>query len=196
MYETLKDILDGNYEGTQRNLCSRGLSQLYPLPYNRTCASAGIPDHYCTCIKETPLNTELELVVRGAEYLVNTLNSYLADVVSLCHIIRLKRIIFVNELDYDKKVKQGVNSFDAAREAERKNFTNTTVKELQEASFRFAIETDPFNAQFEALTKVQLKNNEFSNWKVIGSVSRINSYKGLSDCMDDAQLRKYCSCKV
>lgn len=40
-YETLMDILNENFNGSQRPWQARGLSQLYPIPANRTCKRAG-----------------------------------------------------------------------------------------------------------------------------------------------------------
>lgn len=198
IYETLRDILDGNYEGSQRVLNSRGLSQLYPIPRNRTCSDAGIPDHYCTCIRDTPMNVDHPLSKSGAEYLVNYLNSILTNSTTLCQKIFLTRILFFRMIDYDEKVKQGVKAYEAARKLEEKaadlssqSSTNSSIR-----SFRFGIETEPFNAQFEAVLNANFSNDDSGlTWQVEGTVSRMNSYKGLSDCIKDVNLRKYCSCK-
>lgn len=52
VYETMIDIVNANYEGRQRKISSKGQSQLYPLPKQRTCKSASIPDHYYTVSKK------------------------------------------------------------------------------------------------------------------------------------------------
>lgn len=75
----------------------------------------------------------------------------------------------------------------------------TISKELNIAksynrTIKLGIETQPNNATFEALLKSGGDHNMI--WTVIGDVSRLSMYKGLSDCMNDKFLRKYCSCKI
>lgn len=197
VHETLKDILNANYEGTQKNLGNRGLSQLYPIPKNRTCFSAGIPDHYCTCIRETEMDTDSPEAESASNLLVNYMNSYLNNATSLCHEIRLHKVIFFRQLDHDEKVKQGVKNYKAARELEERLKNETNLDYDFEHFYRIGISTEPMSSTFEATVKSVIVNTTYEEWRLVGkSISRTNAYKSQSDCVTDHILRKYCTCKM
>lgn len=77
IYETLVDVLNGNFHGNQRNLGSRGLSLLYKIPANRTCKIAGIPQHYCACTEALSINVDNPAVIGAAKFLVDYINELL-----------------------------------------------------------------------------------------------------------------------
>lgn len=175
VYETLNDILNSNFRGSQRNISSRALSQLYPLPKNRTCKSAGIADRFCTCLQRLNKKPNLEKALQAANAFINKLNGLLQNFTDICHKIELSHIIFVNELGFN----------------DRLNISESIAYE-NDRKLLVSIETHPNNATFEAMLK--MKNND--NWIVEGEISRTNKYSGFSDCINDKNLRKYCSCKV
>jgi hypothetical protein len=54
-----------------------------------------------------------------------------------------------------------------------------------------AFESKPGEGHFEARIRVYQNGTE----TLVDSVSRINSYKGQSDCMTDYNLKNYCMCR-
>lgn len=196
-YETMKDILEANFDGVQRKSTSRGQSQLYPLPVDRNCRSAGIPDHYCTCVKENSLDVKHKAVFDSASVLVESLNTKLKNLTELCYTIKLKQILYATQIDFDSKVKNAVKGWDSLKEYESalKNSSATWIKpkDLIE-EIRIGIETEPFDGKFEGLLKL-ITERKLSYWVLEGDISRINSYSGLSDCIKDKELKKFCSCK-
>lgn len=197
VYETLKDISEANYDGVQRRSGSRSLSQLYPLPKNRTCRNAGIPDHFCACAKETVIDKYSALAQKLGNFLIDYLNALLMqNGTNMCRNITLTKIEFVQMVDFDEKVKQGVKNYDEVREMEEKMINKTFEKSRFPKSYRISVDTEPFGAKFEALIRVIItKETDSTIMEMDGTVSRTNSYKGLSDCIEDPVLRKYCSCK-
>lgn len=193
VYETMKDILDANYEGIQRKVTSRGQSQLYPILKNRTCSAAGIPNHYCTCVKEKPLNVSNDMVADCALTLVDNLNAILKNVSDICYEIKLSKILYATQIDFDDKLKNGVKSYKSSKiyESSMKNKSKSDVVE----KIRIAIETEPFEASFEAMMRNVKTKNGSTTWSLESGISRTNGYSGLSECVKTKQLQKLCSCK-
>lgn len=194
VHETLVDILNSNYDGKQRSSNSRGQSQLYALP-NRTCAQAGIPDHYCTCINEVILSVNHPDAMPAADFLVSYINSLLTNVSELCETVRFSKIIFFRQLDHNEKVKQGIKNFGGARELDAKLMNGTKFLD-KEKNYRIGITAEPFDSSFEATVKLVESEDSFMAWSIDGnSVSRINAYKTSADCITNKFLKKYCTCK-
>lgn len=193
VYETLLDILNANwYNGSQRNETERGQSQLYPLPKSRTCKQAGIPDHYCTCSVESRLDLNDSFVQDGARFFVQHLNFLLRNSSDICHIITLKRVLFATLIDVNEKVKQGIRNLVELAEFNSGKEVRDTANYTKE--IRISIETHPHSALFDALMREQTVGR-LRSWAVISSISRFSKYRGLSDCVQEKGLKKYCSCK-
>lgn len=185
VFETLQDVLNSNFDGIQRGWNSRGQSQLYPLSKNRTCKSAGIPNRYCTCIKSTLLSPNSSIYFDVADAFVTHLNFVLKNVSDICHQIKLKKILFVSKLDSDDALNVAKYFDGFAKYDKRSALPKTVVRK-----FQIGIETQPNRATFETLMKFN-----GSHWTAEGGISRTSKYAGLSDCVNDKELRKYCSCK-
>ena len=72
---------------------TRGLSLLRPLPSNRTCESAGIPEEYCVCQKERSANISDPKVRGAAIKIIDQLNVLLSNYSKICAKLELDRII-------------------------------------------------------------------------------------------------------
>lgn len=193
VYETLTDILNANWHnGSQRDAHNRGQSQLYPLPKNRTCNQAGIPDHYCTCSIGTDLPLNDTLVEEGANFLAQYLNFLLRNVSDICHNITLKKILFAKSVEVNDKVKHGVHNREEILQYKAGKLENKIFVVTKE--IRIAIETHPHKAMFDVLLRKQ-DDGQSKSWSVVGRISRSSRYRGLSDCVHDRDLRKYCSCR-
>lgn len=173
IHETLLDILNANYDSSQRSKLSRGMSLLYDLPENRTCTEAGIPRQYCLCIKYSPLEINQKYLQSAAHALEVHLNNLLVNY-NECYGIKLNKIIRAEEV-LQFKENEGASD-------RNKNIP----KEI-----RLVVETQPKQAVFEALLKLNSKNA----WEVHSHVQRLNAYKNSADCMIDRILKKYCTCK-
>lgn len=186
VYETLKDILDSNYNGSQRPTVSRGQSQLYPLPKNRTCSSAGIPNRFCTCLKSNPVQLDDPHIINAAEAMVLSLNSLLQNVSDICHKINFSKILYVAELGFQETEKiTGSHKSSFLWKLKRKlmGYGKQDGRKLE-----IGIETEPNKATFEAVLKFDKK------WIVESEISRTSKYAGFSDCVNVKYLKNYCSC--
>lgn len=191
-YETFLDILNINFEGEQRNISNRGQSQLYPLPKNRTCNQAGIPDQYCSCVDEEHLDNDDPLVVQGAYFVVSTLNEILSGVADICQKIDLHRISYANRVGFTKAKTLSEGT---------KSSVNETLEKLKSKlglsqNIKIQFESMPFKAVFQALVKItNFDDRTKKEFSVIGDIIRVSKYAGLSDCINDRRLRMYCPCK-
>lgn len=174
IYETLKDILEANYNGVQRHFTSRSQSHLYKLPTNRTCKTASVPDKWCTCLQKTELDQKGDLAFNVSAFVVNHLNFILENASDLCQKIKLSKILYVQKINFDK-IAEG---------------ENVTLLD----TFRVGIKTNPFNATFEAIVRANSTNGKFISY-VDGDIIRTSYLAGLSDCVNNnTKIVRYCPC--
>ncbi|XP_046676045.1 uncharacterized protein LOC124364533 [Homalodisca vitripennis] len=144
----------------------RGISLFLPISENRTCSSAGIDDHWCTCHQTRDILTNSSQVRRAANRLVKHINSLLLQFPQ-CAELRLYKIRSAREESSSFKTPSGIQYF--------------TV----------TIETTPGRALFEATVRYNGNTDSFS---IVGTVSRINLYGDQSSCVTQYRLRLYCYC--
>lgn len=68
----------------------RRYSLFAPIPESRTCGTAGIPSHYCTCFESVPVLTTEPIISRVVTFLLNHLNALLFG--KPCHPLTLNSI--------------------------------------------------------------------------------------------------------
>lgn len=145
---------------------SRGISLFLPIPSNRTCKIAGIKDHWCTCYRESVLSKDSAVAVEAAGYLIEHMNKLL-EVYAQCARLMLSDIIHVMELGVSK-YSQGSNGW---------------------REFMVVIRTQPGGGIFEATLR-----HESKDWRLSGTVSRLNIYGDQSRCVHHNELKLYCFC--
>ena len=186
-HQTLLDILHGKYkdetyltEQYDSNNLNGGLSLFKEIPGTRTCIEALIPVHYCSGIKATPVSKDNQDVVLATKEVVRILNSGLLNFPDC-----------IQFSDFEVNKAYLINLF---RNNEEKNlFNNATFLEIQ-------FTTIPGRAVLETVVKIEIIANSFHasssrKYVVSDTVSRLNSYAGQSDCINDSHYVKYCYCK-
>lgn len=176
VYETLKDIVNENFNGAQRRATSRGQSHLYPVPKNRTCRDAGIADHWCTCNKEVPLKPENNTIAKeAANFMIDYMNDLLKDETKLCRKIVFSKFNFFRQVQF----------------ADEHNADDNEEK----THYFVGIETNPNQATFEAYLTVNKANNGTENeWELRSGLERTSRYGVYSGCMEDWWLKHFCNC--
>lgn len=204
VYETLKDLANSNFNGDQKPMGSRGYSQLYEIPPNRTCYEAGIPDHHCTCISMKPIdnlnnNPQLQLV---AKTVVDHLNSKLEPYSKLCSKFRLQRILRAEQLYVNEKLANGITHYEEKNESTtliQNDTLHLAIKVADQTELlhsvktvRIAIQVEPVRAEFEATCFY----NETEQKYILSNsdISRLNQYGHQSDCVEKSSLKKICVC--
>ncbi|RUS89778.1 hypothetical protein EGW08_002481 [Elysia chlorotica] len=172
-YATMQDLLYfKGVVGPPGKPGERAISMFREIPEDRTCEDAQIPAEYCLCSGLS----QADLAPGLGKYLGNVLRDKVMSLLSKqkdkCADLRLGLVERVLE------EKNSGEEKDKAKSGSR--------------NFRVSIMTLPGKAQFEARLSFDVSTNKA---KVVGEVARTNMYRGQADCMDTADLRRYCYCK-
>ena len=167
LYHTFKDVLSVN---SNLNGFENGQSLFKVVPENRTCASANINDHWCTCQTLDPISIHDNVTSNISYSMINELNSYLKNS-TLCAQLSLDRVISV-----------------------MKKTQHTSQKETLTYLYNdylISLSALPSLAIFEATYRHYLLNNTY---QLVGSISRLNMYGTQSHCVNNYTLKLYCFC--
>ncbi|KAF5293097.1 hypothetical protein FQA39_LY13707 [Lamprigera yunnana] len=181
LHGTLKDLLNP-YSLSQEVISTRvqnrrgderSFSLFEPVPTNRTCVSAGIESHWCTCQASTDINQNSDIAVEVANFCVQYINSLLEGYAE-CAKLNLIEVLSARQHSPDTEL-------------------------LQETSYSIdytvVLQTAPGDGVFESTVRKHI--NAFNNtyrFSMTGTVSRINLYGSQSACMTDFHLKLYCYC--
>lgn len=184
LHETLKDLLDP-YALTNEALSTRiqtrvdrrAYSLFEPIPTNRTCDSAGIESHWCTCQQSESVDKNDRIVVEAAKFTVDYINDQLEGYAD-CANLTLAEIFNARLHSSSENVLVGKHY----------NYTR---------DFTIAFRTTPGDANFEATVRQHLqKGKPGYSFNITGTISRINLYGKQSLCVTDFHLKLYCYCKT
>lgn len=117
IYETLRDLHSTYRLSEKPSPHSRGLSLLREIPINRTCSSAGIPLHWCTCLHWRELDVNSSIIQKVTALVIDHLNKLIYNQMDICHQLLLKsvqdaRVIMPNEKVGIKKRKRWGSKLD------------------------------------------------------------------------------------
>nr|XP_027230658.1 uncharacterized protein LOC113822323 [Penaeus vannamei] len=169
-HATLRDILAGAFGNLSYGLppLRHGQSLFKEIPLNRTCADATIPEHYCTCERQSEVPADDKTLLDAATYAVSQLNS------------QLEQFKECAELYVQKVIRGQVGSL--RQGAETKAIKSSSV-------ITVAFVTLPGEGQLEATVTHHNKTFELT-----AEISRINMYGNQSHCILDPFYQKYCYC--
>lgn len=174
LHETLLDLLDYKnlslkYVDSEnaRNSSKKAYSLFDKVPSTRTCASAGIAEHWCTCQNSVEIDTSRAEVAVAGSFAVDYINNMLSP--------------------YEQCANLSLNNVTSAR-------LHTHSKELkfEAEDYTILFGTNPSDAMFEATVRLNAERKEYN---VIGTISRINMYGNQSYCVPNFQMKLYCFCK-
>jgi len=180
LHNTLKHIIEigGTPDGPKLPKsfdCPTCQSLFYPLPEDRTCSQAGIEEHWCTCEPYRPI-TGLRWTRPIAHAVIDRMNEYFVhkNLSQLCSNLTLSYI-------HKTEIKMGLNI----------NFSEE-LKEQETAVYRIKFKVNQNSADFQATV---VYNNSTQKAEVnVEKISRTNSYKDDSTCIDDKLSKLYCIC--
>ncbi|XP_065164171.1 uncharacterized protein [Atheta coriaria] len=171
LHETFIDLL--HPERHLNTTTPRGVSLFREISKNRTCAAAGIAQHWCTCQNSVNIDTTTDVVVQAVNHTVQHINNLLIGYAD-CLTLKLVSIEDARELTNDNELKE---------------YTRST------RDFTVTFKTEPGGAIFEATVRREEMNSNTPNYTVTGTVSRINLYGEQSRCITDFHLKLYCYCR-
>uniref|UniRef100_A0A5S6R4L0 Sulfatase N-terminal domain-containing protein n=1 Tax=Trichuris muris TaxID=70415 RepID=A0A5S6R4L0_TRIMR len=187
LHATLLHLLDHpNWEALERaatdNLYGgatplpRGLSLFRPLPKDRSCRQADIPEEYCTCGRQVAVDSKTEMARRSAQAVVRHLNAQLEQLEpGRCALLKVARVLSAYALLPGIEVKS--------------SFWNPP--RTSAADYLVTVEATPGGGHFEAVLRQSAGDGRPS---IVGQISRINRYGNKSRCASSAEMRKFCYC--
>ena len=185
LYQTLVDILQGNFESPTRfNVDGklRGISLFGPVPESRSCSDAWIPENFCACYSSIPVNVSINPIVQeAANEMVSSINLRLHSQPTCAH-LSLHKIQEAHKishgLEHTSTENKGISLFQFFKPEKEENQRYFVV-----------IETVPGHAIFDALY-----DHSSRGGKLVGKVVRANKYRHQGDCISDRYLRPLCYC--
>ncbi|XP_019866858.2 uncharacterized protein LOC109595872 [Aethina tumida] len=175
LHETIKDLLDpyqltADYLHNRDTSNHRGISLFSDIPETRTCESAAIDAHWCTCQQSVEISTNHTTVVEAGNYIVSHMNSLLEGNAECANLV-LDQIVNARLMVHGKKIMGG---------------------KLQFQDYMITVRTLPGEGLFENTVRYFLNSKTFN---VTGTISRLNMYGSQSACITDYHLKLYCFCK-
>uniref|UniRef100_A0A0A9ZE12 Uncharacterized protein n=1 Tax=Lygus hesperus TaxID=30085 RepID=A0A0A9ZE12_LYGHE len=165
VHMTLQDVL-----GVKKTAegCPKCQSLFEEVPWNRSCLDAGITEHWCTCAEYKTLSTESSPVRVIAKFVVDQINDIAAN--------------------YSRFLQNGTSCSKLRAKRVLSMRSKVFSKSSGYQEYVILVQTVPGDALFEAT----ISHNY--TFKIVDTVSRINSYSKQSTCMNDAYAKKYCYC--
>ncbi|XP_032591953.1 uncharacterized protein LOC6558558 isoform X2 [Drosophila grimshawi] len=156
--------------------CPKCQSLLQPVTLSRSCEDVAIADHWCTCWAYGSVYKNSKVVRQLAKRVVNYLNDYVTTFRngSLAHLC----------------VPLALQSVSTAYKAQPNDNDPSHIE-----IYRLIFSTSPNKALYEATVRYNKNLPDEDNLLVTGSVSRLNTYNGEADCMNDFAIKKYCYCR-
>ena len=145
-----------------------------PIPLNRTCKSALIPQDYCRCGVNLAVGKRSSGSIRFGNLVVAQVNAILKAEIKrkVCVRLKFKEFLYVREIG-DGEVWNGLGKLEP--------FVDHLV----------GLVAEPSGAHFEANVRLFPDNGTMM---IVGEISRINSYEGQNDCLEGYELKNYCMC--
>ncbi|KAG8331498.1 hypothetical protein J6590_039844 [Homalodisca vitripennis] len=167
LHLTLQEVLHGEHDNGTRS-CPDCVSMFDEVPWNRSCRDVGVTEHWCTCSEYRTLSTEGNSVRSMVRFTVGEINRLLEDGREMLkNNTRCAKLTVKRVLSVRSKVYERKLGYD---------------------EYVVLFETLPGQALFEATV------GHSGQFKLLGSVSRINTFGSESKCVLDAILKKYCYC--
>jgi hypothetical protein len=192
IYETLKDISNFHPDEilSRKTSLKRGISLFEEVPPSRSCDSASILTHWCTCHSQKDIDTNSPNVVKAAEFLVKHMNTELDmhNLGGMCEILSLHKVENAQEIVANDKVLHFKRSLGdvLGRTVTFGNRTNTFI------DYQMAVRTAPGGGLFETTVRYSEMDKGLT---IVGDISRINRYGDQSSCINNFHMKKYCYCR-
>ncbi|XP_014213477.1 uncharacterized protein LOC106643030 [Copidosoma floridanum] len=148
-----------------------------PIPEDRTCESASIPEHWCMCHGRRNVSLDDPALPKVMDFIIGRINGMLARYPQCAH-LELYSLVDAKALS------------DGDDEKERKK--TEADKAVPWIDYSITFKTKPGSAIFEGSVRLRTDNGILD---LVGSISRLNAYGNQSACVDDSLMRLYCYCR-
>ncbi|XP_022792463.1 uncharacterized protein LOC111331586 [Stylophora pistillata] len=162
----------------------------------RTCASAGVEEHWCPCLNLEEVSIEEPIIKKSAEFAVTSINDLIfqhSELKTQCHKLVLKEI----KSSFRDMPNADIQFFHSSYRNEKcdscgLNYGKKSINTLaRDTMYQLQFVTSP-NEGFYEVT-VRMKKGVPS---LAGDISRLDAYGHQPHCVQDKYplLRKYCYC--
>lgn len=168
IHRTVLEFANGAVDSAKRaGMSENGQSLFEPISNRRTCAGAGIPDHFCGC--------------REAQELPVT--DRLSKVAALAIVYRVNNI---TEIERKKCVVYKLHHIIKSLHNIRSDLADGNIAELS-----VTVRVTPSRAEFSATVHVYLDDSQPAS---VRGISRVSLYGNSANCVEDFRMRLYCTC--
>ncbi|KAH8262757.1 hypothetical protein KR026_012000, partial [Drosophila bipectinata] len=154
--------------------CKSCQSLFFEVPFNRTCAMAGIEEKWCCChpSETIPFTPKVAPII---DAMIQRMNRHLVErkFDHLCHNYTLKQVI---RMDWKPVLATGLRPADK-----------------DEHVYIIEFKTLPNTPEFEATVRWNNRTKALLSMDM-DDLSRLNSYEEDSNCINDKIAKKYCIC--
>ena len=200
VYETLVDLMDFTGRVRRKNVAERrGCTLLDVVPPERTCETATVMPHWCTCHGTRQLRNDDPLVQAAARGLVDHINGLVGTHGDRCATLQLRAVL-------DARLILPADDVMRFRNSRRDVLGRTVEFDATAAAASFVeyqlnVEAFPGGAIFEATVRrpqnVDGQASAVDSDRVeVTEISRINAYGDQSACIDYHMHKKFCYCTV
>lgn len=162
----------------------------------RTCASAGVEEHWCPCLNLEEVSTEEPMIKKLTDFVVTHMNDLIfqhPELKTQCHKLVLKEI----KSSFRDMPNADMQFFDSTYRDEKcdscgLNYGKKSMNTLaRDTMYQLQFVTSPNEGFYEA--SVRMKKGTPS---LAGGISRLDAYGHQPHCVEDKYplLRKYCYC--
>lgn len=164
-----------------------GISLMNTIPLNRTCQSAMISSHWCTCTEITIVPNNSSIVKRISNLFVGIINAKFMNISDQCATLSLDSIdssYLIRPFDSLLKFENSENEV-LNQKIRYGDPVNPVV------DYQVTIRTRPGGGVFEGTFR---HNEEYMALDLVSDISRLNRYRDGSYCIQNFELKKYCNC--
>ena len=191
IHETFNDVMNYTDRGVLTNH-GRGISLFQAIPKNRSCHSAAIAPHWCTCLDWIDSSLNDRHVISSAHAVVKAINKQ-TNKQQKCEPLKLETIDVATRFSPNENVLRfKKSSDDHGRKADLSDKMYAT-----EELYQVTITTQPGGGKFEATVTHESSNGSLFSVDM-KEISRINRYGSQPHCVSQTlpHLRPYCYCRV
>ncbi|CAJ0579700.1 unnamed protein product, partial [Mesorhabditis spiculigera] len=196
IHATLMDVLHMPSESeltTVQDASQRSLSLFRPLPIGRSCAQAGVDNHWCTCLNwedATTTTKDKELTQQMAVAVVDVINAQTEPERKLCAPLRLKNLMYARRMVPN----EAMLKYKAVKDADGfvPDLSGTTKADL--LFYQLKLRTTPGDAEYEVTLRHEVSSDKL--FVDLQSISHPNAFGDRPHCIIDKNyfLATYCVC--
>ncbi|CAH1782029.1 unnamed protein product [Owenia fusiformis] len=193
IFETLYDVIDTSRWRKKPTYKDRGISLFKHIPFNRTCASAGIDLHWCSCLMYEEVAVDDPTVEEASLEIIKKVNLLSRDHRDVCSEQKLYKTLDAQLVVTTELLLKEWSTLDPYQRVA--NFSNQL--DLEPKTYQVTVQAQPSSAIYEATLEVT-SGFLSAGYKIKGDISRLDHHGDQGKCTHELfpELRKFCHCRT